>query len=154
MASSALVIRTSLDSDNTIYSQNFLLSTSSSTKPNDADSDETSYFSNKEATPEVNPDHHPIATSPITHTNAQLKEIHGELRVVQKELYEVHFLNSLFDYGLLCFNGPSGWVLLDFMPCDGLTMVLNLVGLVTVAVCLMIHIPADACLIWLLKVAL
>ncbi|KAF7808443.1 uncharacterized protein G2W53_035186 [Senna tora] len=59
-------------------------------EPNDADSDETPYSSDKEAAPELNLDNHPIATSPLAHINAQLEEIHGELRVVRKELYEVH----------------------------------------------------------------
>ncbi|KAF7839519.1 uncharacterized protein G2W53_008001 [Senna tora] len=78
MASSALVMRTTLDSNDTIYSYNespthhFIKE-----EPNDADSDETPYCSDKEATPEVNPYHHPIPTSPLAHINVQLEEIHG-----------------------------------------------------------------------------
>ncbi|KAF7843854.1 uncharacterized protein G2W53_000759 [Senna tora] len=54
MTSSALVTRTSIDSDDTIYSYNespihhFIKE-----EPNDADSDETPYSSDKEATPEL-----------------------------------------------------------------------------------------------------
>ncbi|KAF7834732.1 uncharacterized protein G2W53_009591 [Senna tora] len=96
MTSSALVMRTSLDFDDTIYSYNespthhFIME-----EPNNADSDETPYSSYKEATPTVNPDNHPIATSPLAHINAQLEEICGELSVVRKELYEVHC--AIFD---------------------------------------------------------
>ncbi|KAF7808440.1 uncharacterized protein G2W53_035183 [Senna tora] len=83
---------TSLGSDDTIYSYNeppthhFIKE-----EPNDADSDETPYSSDKEPDPEVNPNNHSIATSQLAHINAQLEEIRGELRVVQKELYEVHY---------------------------------------------------------------
>ncbi|KAF7833038.1 uncharacterized protein G2W53_015371 [Senna tora] len=85
------VTRTSLDSDDTISSYNespthhFIKE-----EPNDADSNETPYSFDKEADPEVNPDNHPITTSPLAHINAQLEEIRVELRVVQKELYELH----------------------------------------------------------------
>ncbi|KAF7815025.1 Transposon Ty3-I Gag-Pol polyprotein [Senna tora] len=59
-------------------------------KSNDADSDETPYSSDKEAAPEVNPDHHPIATSTLAHISVQLEEIRGELRAVRKELNSIH----------------------------------------------------------------
>ncbi|KAF7807708.1 uncharacterized protein G2W53_039869 [Senna tora] len=76
MAYSALVTSMSLDSNDTIYSYNecpthhFIKE-----EPNDADSNETPYSSDKEAAPEVNPNNHPIATSPLAHINAQLEEI-------------------------------------------------------------------------------
>ncbi|KAF7812256.1 uncharacterized protein G2W53_033232 [Senna tora] len=86
-----MITRTSLDSDDTIYSYNESPTHHfNKEEPNDADSNETPYFSDKEAAPEVNPDNHPIATSTLAHFNVQLKEIHGELRVVRKELYELH----------------------------------------------------------------
>ncbi|KAF7810434.1 uncharacterized protein G2W53_037177 [Senna tora] len=78
---------------------------------NDADSDKTFYSSDKETASEVNLDvssllkpkskksphasafmydPHPTATSTLAFINAQLEEIHGELMVVRKEIYEVH----------------------------------------------------------------